>query len=183
VQSLKNIFGYRLRAEFSGCDGEMRLPIMRKPRGQACSESFAVSQDRTLGGRGLREAAGDHDFEWGVEKDDAGVLELGQGMARGFSFDGSAAESQNQMLGLDVVADAFGLKLAKGRLAALRKELRNGAPGAGFDDGVGVEETPAKLLREQRSGRGFTRAHESGKHDASNGWRQIGLGPHALYAL
>jgi hypothetical protein len=172
--------GDRLGAEFRGRDGEVRLPVMREPRGQACGESFAVGEDRPFGGCGLREAAGDHYFERSIEKDDADVFELRECMAGGFSLDGSAAEGEYKVRGLGMIADGFGFKLAKGYFAALREELRNGASGAGFDDGVGIEKAPAELLSEQCAGGGFTRSHESGKHDASNVYRQIGLGPHAL---
>jgi len=166
VQSLKNIVGDRLGAKFRGRDGEMRPPIVREPRGQAGGESFAVGENRALGGRGLREAAGDHDFERGVEKDDAGVLEIRKSLACGFGFDGSAAEGENQGFGMGVIADGFGFKLAKGCFAALSEELRDGASRAGFDDCVGVEQTPTEFLREQLADGGFTCAHESGKHDA-----------------
>ena len=127
----------------------MRLPIVRKPRGQACSESFAVSKYRALCGGRLCEAAGDHHFERGVEKDDAGVLELSESMARSLGLDGSAAEGHDKVLGLGVAADGFRLNFAKGSFAALREELSNGASSASFEDSVGVEEAPAELLREQ----------------------------------
>ena len=161
----------------------MRLAVVGKSRGQTPRQAFAVGEYGTFSGAGLCDAAGYHQLERGLEEDDAGVVQLGEGVASGFGFDGSAAEGENKMLGPGVFADGFGLKRAKGRLAALFEELGDGDSGARFDSGVGVEEAPAELLREQRTSGGFAGSHESGKHDAPHLYRQICLGPHALYEI
>ncbi len=161
----------------------MRLAVVGKSRGQTPRQAFAVGEHGAFSGARLCDAAGYHQFERGIEEDDAGVVQLGDGVASGFGFDGSAAEGENKMLGLGVFADGFSLKRAKGRLAALFEELGDGDSGARFDSGVGVEEAPAELLREQRTGGRFAGPHESGKHDASHLYRQICLIPHVLYEI
>ena len=64
--------------------------------------------------------------------------------------------------------DELVFEFAKGRLAVLRKNLRDAFAGARFDEFVGVEEFKAQLFRHQPADGGLARAHEPNQGQIDN---------------
>src|ERR1700761_720645 len=109
----------------------MRVAVIRKARVESAEEAFAVGEDRTFGGTGLFEAAGYKDVQRRFEEENAGVIERGEEIAGSGGFECASAEGENEIAALGLVADGFGLEVAKGGLSALGEDLGNGFSGAG----------------------------------------------------
>ena len=61
----------------------MRHPVVGKPRLQPLYQSLAISQHRSLRRIWLSNTARDHHFKRSIEKDDAGMVQSGERIARG----------------------------------------------------------------------------------------------------
>jgi hypothetical protein len=127
--------------------------------GRAAGAEFGIER--------LHHAAVEEDREWRVEKDGGGAGGLLEEQAIGEDLRRAAAQREDDVVAAEGGCERLRLDMAEVRLAVRGEDGGNGHGGAGFNEGVEVEEVPAEACREEAAGRGLAGAHEAGENESA----------------